>query len=119
MKKALLLFLTCTAAYLLKAQPEITTIAAGLNAPIGIELDADGNLWVAESGTGQTDGSVSIIRPDGSVEKFVEGLPSAMSPEGEVSGPERVQSLGDGMVAVLVGPDRHVPARCCLRRREK
>ncbi len=104
MKKALLLFLTCTAAYLLKAQPEITTIAAGLNAPIGIELDTDGNLWVAESGTGQTDGSVSIIRPDGSVEKFVEGLPSAMSPEGEVSGPERVQSLGDGMVAVLVGP---------------
>ena len=71
MKKALLLFLTCTAAYLLKAQPEITTIAAGLNAPIGIELDADGNLWVAESGTGQTDGSVSIIRPDGSVARVL------------------------------------------------
>lgn len=105
MKKLLLILTIFTFVFALQAQPTITPIATGLNSPLGIELDADGNLWVAESGTGQSDGSITIIRPDGSLEKFAEGLPSFFNPEtGDVAGPEHAQPLGEGMIGVTVAP---------------
>ncbi len=105
MKKTLLIFAAIAFACLLQAQPTITPVATGLNSPLGIELDPDGNLWVAESGTGQSDGSVAIIRPDGSLEKFVEGLPSFFNPEtGDIAGPQHAQFLGEDMIGVTMAP---------------
>ena len=43
--------------------PKVVTIADGLQAPMGIEVDNRGNIWVAESGTANNDGKVVLIRP--------------------------------------------------------
>lgn len=68
-------------------QPQITTFASGLTAPLGIEADAKGQLWVTEAGTGlKNDGQLSLITPQGVVCPVVKGFPSVVSPEGAVFG---------------------------------
>ncbi len=54
----------------------VTVYASGLENPIGIEIDGQGRLWVAESGTGNDDSQVSIVTTDGQVHPFLVGLPS-------------------------------------------
>ena len=68
-------------------QPQVTTFASGLTAPLGIEADAKGQLWITEAGTGLTnDGQLSVITPQGVVYPVVKGFPSVVSPEGAVFG---------------------------------
>lgn len=43
--------------------PKITTIADGLQGPMGIEIDRRGNIWVAETGKANNDGKVVVISP--------------------------------------------------------
>ena len=45
---------------------KITTIASGLQAPMGIETDWKGNIWVAEMGTANNDGKVVLVAPGAS-----------------------------------------------------
>jgi hypothetical protein len=49
-----------------------------LQAPIGLEVDDKGNIWVSEAGTGNDndDGSISMITPSGEKTLFVGGLTS-------------------------------------------
>lgn len=85
-----------------------TTFSAGLKAPTKVILTARGNLLVAETGTGMNDGRVSLIDNNGARRTLIDGLPSAISPEGP-SGPSglaiRKKTLyvligaGDGVVA--------------------
>lgn len=42
--------------------PKITTIAENLQAPMGMDIDWRGNVWVAETGTANNDGKVVVIR---------------------------------------------------------
>lgn len=42
---------------------KVTTVATGLQAPMGIEIDWKGNVWVAEAGTASDDGTVVLIAP--------------------------------------------------------
>jgi hypothetical protein len=59
-------------------QPTIEVYATGLLNPIGIEIDAAGNLWVGEQGTGSGHtASVSMVTPDGQVHPFMVDLPSS------------------------------------------
>lgn len=44
--------------------PKTTLVADGLQAPMGIETDWKGNIWVAETGTANNDGKVVVITPD-------------------------------------------------------
>jgi hypothetical protein len=43
----------------------ITTVASGLVAPLGIETDSHGNIWVSQSETTHDDGKVIVIKPNG------------------------------------------------------
>lgn len=81
-----------------------TVVATGLNGPRGLSMGSDGNLYVAEAGTGgdlsitvgdQTlkaglTGRITRIAPDGTKTVVVDGLPSAITEEGEASGPQGV-----------------------------
>ncbi|MEO8606638.1 MAG: ScyD/ScyE family protein [Chloroflexota bacterium] len=72
-----------------------TNVAEGLSFPRGIAFDADGNLYVAESGlggeqkllvtddvtiTGGLTGQITKIAPDGTTSTVVGGLPSLFNP---------------------------------------
>ncbi|QQS29886.1 MAG: ScyD/ScyE family protein [Sphingobacteriales bacterium] len=87
------------------AQPlTLSTFASGLNGPIGITSDLNGNLWIAEVGTGNTDGQISILTPNGNKYPFITGLPSIYVEEtGEVVGPWRVYLRPGDMVAITIG----------------
>lgn len=58
------------------ATPTVSVYAEGLTAPIGIEVDAEGRLWVGEQGTGNDDSRLSVVTPDGQVHPFLAGFPS-------------------------------------------
>ncbi|OWY25311.1 ScyD/ScyE family protein [Sphingobacteriales bacterium UPWRP_1] len=82
----------------------LSTFASGLNGPIGITADTNGNLWVAEVGTGNNDGQISILTPNGNKYPFLTGLPSVFVEEtGEVVGPWHVYLLSGNMVAIVIG----------------
>jgi sugar lactone lactonase YvrE len=82
--------------------PPGTIIAAGLDAPRGLQVLDDGSLLVAEGG-----GRVITIAPDGTIDVVASGLPSASfddPPLGTVTiGPSSALSVGGGAYVVLVG----------------
>ncbi len=83
-------------------QPVLTvsTIATGLKGPIGLEIDKNGRVWVAEQGTGNNDGRVSVIMPDGSRYDVITGFESVASPGGEPDGPSHLL-FADGLLYIL------------------
>jgi hypothetical protein len=67
--------------------PQMSVFATGLMAPLGLESDTKGQLWITEAGTGLTnDGQLSFITSQGTVLPVVTGFPSSVSPEGGVFG---------------------------------
>lgn len=77
-------------------QPIVEEFAANLVAPLGIETDADGQVWVTEAGTGTTnDGQLSVITADGTVHTVASGFVSAVSPEGGIFGLNHIVLHGD------------------------
>jgi sugar lactone lactonase YvrE len=67
--------------------PQTTAFASGLIAPLGVETDAKGQLWVTQAGSGTAnDGQLSMITPQGEVWPVVTGFTSQVSPEGAVFG---------------------------------
>jgi hypothetical protein len=84
-------------------KPQIKVFATGLTAPLGIEADAKGSLWITEAGTGlANDGQLSLITPQGSVFPVVTGFPSSVSPEGGVFGLNHL-ILNNGTLWMLHG----------------
>lgn len=98
--RAAALFLVA-AAPAARAQNGVTTYAEDIPTPIGIEIDVEGRLWVAQLGTANNDGSVSIVTTDGAVHPFLVGLPSTTLPTGEVAGTNHVYFDGDGNLVIL------------------
>ncbi|TLV02559.1 ScyD/ScyE family protein [Dyadobacter luticola] len=80
-----------------------TPFASGLRAPLGIDKDDKGNFWVSEIGTGNNDGAVVMIAPDGTKTTFATGFNSAGGPEG----PEGMSHVlyHDGKLYILHGID--------------
>jgi hypothetical protein len=69
------------------ALPQITPFASGLIAPLGVETDAKGQVWVTQAGSGTAnDGQLSMITPQGEVFTVITGFVSQVSPEGAVFG---------------------------------
>ncbi|QCR22450.1 ScyD/ScyE family protein [Pontibacter sp. SGAir0037] len=62
-------------------QLHATDFANGLNSPIGMSVDDSGRLWVTEAGTGNSDGSVSVITKNGTVHQVITGFSSFTSAE--------------------------------------
>lgn len=79
---------------------QVSTFATGLMGPIGLETDANGRVWVAEAGTGQNDGRVSMITPDGKVHPVITGFDSEMIMGGELDGLNHLL-FADGMLYIL------------------
>ncbi len=93
----------------------IKTLASGLDNPRGISVDGQGRVFVAVAGRGGEGGfglSGKILRITGNtVRTFRSGLPSAISPEGEVTGPVNVDARGWAVVAVVGGGPQNVDPR--------
>ncbi len=87
--------------------PRVKDFVSGLASPLGIEADAEGQLWVTEAGTGNTptgtsDGQVSLITPEGKVYPVAQGFSSFKSAEGVVNGLNHL-ILKDGVLWILHG----------------
>ena len=91
--------------------PKVTTIASGLVAPMGIETDRSGNVWVAETGSANNDGKVVIINPNHSKNSKsavtaydaiinLSSIKNALS--GEIEGPAHLL-YDNGMIYILAG----------------
>ncbi|NBC16039.1 MAG: DUF839 domain-containing protein, partial [Bacteroidetes bacterium] len=86
-----------------RAQAPTLLHAEGLTAPIGIEIDDQGRLWVAEQGTARDDSRISVVTPDGQVYPFLEGLPSETNATGEVTGTNHPYFDDDGNLMIVQG----------------
>jgi len=62
-----------------------TDFVSGLEMPVGLSIDEKGQLWVAETGTGNNDAQVSMITPAGTVHPVVTGLNSVFA-NGSIEG---------------------------------
>jgi plastocyanin/sugar lactone lactonase YvrE len=85
----------------------VVRIASDLANPRGMVWDADRNLYVAQSGTGETATSVgvagSVVRiENGCAVPVASGLPSSFDPFRDVMGPEDV-TIMDGQLYVVQG----------------
>ncbi|AKD54061.1 ScyD/ScyE family protein [Spirosoma radiotolerans] len=80
--------------------PTATTFVTGLVAPIGVETDATGRVFVTEQGTGQQDGRVSEITPDGQVHPVITGLYSFKRPDNELDATDHLL-IANGVLYVL------------------
>ena len=90
MKKQLLTIATAIfmAAFTLNAQMAPTIVGQGFTKGlVGIEVDGNGKIWLTEQGSGNNDGAITVLHPNGTASPFMVGLPSALTPTGELSGP--------------------------------
>ncbi len=108
---------TLTGAAAANAEPTLTPVMTGLDAPRGLDVTPFGELYVAEAGRGGT-GPCVVLRgvpqcygPTGSVsrlwhgrqERVVTGLPSTISSTGEITGPHDVAAAGFGFGTATIG----------------
>jgi len=103
---ASIVLLIALAAPAAAAGPKVSDIARGLDNPRGLAVDAWGRVYVATAGKGGpagygTTGKIVVIG-NGHKHTFKGGLPSIISPEGDVSGPVNV-AVRDGRVYGVVG----------------
>jgi hypothetical protein len=89
---------------------KVATIATGLVAPMGIETDRAGNIWVAEPGTAHNDGKVVVIdakgksgKSNGTVYDAIVNLSSIKNAlSGEDEGPAHLL-YDNGYLYILAG----------------
>lgn len=107
-----------------QTSPNVSVFATGFSNPRGLKWGPDGNLYVAEGGTGggaSTVGQclqvpsppgpwtggwnarISKVTPDGTRSTLVQGLPSAKAAVGDVLGVADVAFIGTQMYALMAG----------------
>ncbi len=87
-------------------QPKVSEFATGLHTPMGLEMSQHNWLWVAEAGTGNNDGQVSMVTPNGMVYPAIVGFVSGMDPEGNPSGLNNLLLMGDKLYILHGVEDR-------------
>ncbi|MBK7937308.1 MAG: ScyD/ScyE family protein [Lewinellaceae bacterium] len=118
MKKHLLFlaFAFSILSFSLQAQTAPKVVAQGFNQGlIGVEVDAAGNIWVTEHGTGNDDGKVTIVDKDGNNTVFMTGLPSTFNiAAGEVAGSFRTIQMANNKVLIVIGEGSHAQSEALL-----
>lgn len=78
----------------------MTPVATGLKSPMGLEVDKNGWVWIAEGGTAKNDGKVSVLTQDGKLYDAIVNFESVASPTGEADGPSHLL-FADGLLYIL------------------
>lgn len=79
-----------------------TVIADSLRLPNGLEIDAQGRIWVVESGYGFNDGAVSLLDPTGTLSPVIVGLPAFFDTTSQESvGPWHTLALPSNKLGVF------------------
>lgn len=78
----------------------VAPLATGLIAPISVETDASGRVFVAEQGTGNNDGIVSEITQDGKKHPIVTGIYSQTNTMGDLDAIDHLL-VANGMLYFL------------------
>jgi hypothetical protein len=97
------------------ALAQVSVYATGLVSPIGVDVDARGWVWVADQGSGNNDGQISIVTPDMQVHPFISGLPSEVVPAGDILGPTHTIFDVNGNLLILQGEGANALSRSILR----
>jgi sugar lactone lactonase YvrE len=108
---------TAGAAKAQEAEPEV--IASGLNNPRHLTFAPNGDLYVAEAGTGGTvechphpslgtfclgfTGAVTRVRRNGAIEQVLTDLPSIVNQDGETLGPSDIAFKGNKDFVLSIG----------------
>ncbi|GAB4026896.1 ScyD/ScyE family protein [Spirosoma koreense] len=74
--------------------PSVTTLATGFDAPISVESDGKGRVFVSDQGTGNNDGRILEVTPNGTVYPIVTGLYSQTNTEGDLDAPDHLLYAG-------------------------
>jgi hypothetical protein len=83
----------------------VTTVASGLQAVMGIDVQNNGTMWVSESGTAHNDGKVVVIKPNGQKYDAIINLPSFLNKNtNELQGTVHIMLDGKNLY-VLSGDD--------------
>lgn len=83
---------------------EIIPLAFDIKGPIDINMGADQNLWITESGSGNDDGQVLRMDMDYTIDTIITGLPSSLDPATmAIDGPWSAQLLTDGRIILVQG----------------
>jgi hypothetical protein len=80
-------------------------VAGAFHAPVGVETDAQGRIWITESGYGANDGAVSVFLPSDQVAwQVIIGLPSLFDTVNQEGvGPWHTLALPGNRLAVSEG----------------
>lgn len=81
-------------------RPKEQVLATGLAAPLGLEIDDKHRLWVSENGTGNNDGQISMVMPNGKVYPAITGFATNINPEGVPGGLNHL-AYRKGMLYIL------------------
>ncbi len=89
--------------HFLQAQ-NYSVLAENLRLPVGIEIDAQQQIWVTESGYGFDDGGVSLVQQNGTILPVIVGLPSLFDTTNQEGvGPWHTLMLPGNRMAVTEG----------------
>lgn len=86
----------------IKGQGPPSVFAADLQSPTKVILLPDGQVMLAEAGTGKNDGRVSIFNSSGQRHTIIDGLPSGTEPVDAVSGPNSI-AVRDRTMYISIG----------------
>lgn len=99
-----ILFITSCQDHRIPASPDpaftVAPLTTSLVAPISVETDASGRIFVAEQGTGKNDGSLSEITQDGKKHPIVTGIYSQTNNTGDLDAVDHLL-VADGMLYFL------------------
>jgi hypothetical protein len=81
----------------------VSVVVPGLDNPRGLTVGGDGQVYVAEAGTGEVGSGKVVALDHGHLRTVAAGLPSASAGEGDVTGPTSVAVSPQGKVVATVG----------------
>ena len=82
----------------------VEVLANGLNGVNGLSLDAAGNLWITEAGSGIDDAKVSVMTPDKVIYPAITNLPSFFDTiEGDAPGAWKAYHNGNQLHVIIGG----------------